>query len=239
MLCPNAVKLRSRDRMAKILVVEDDESLSRMLSEWLVNEHHTVEVSIDGADANEKLQYYDFDLVILDLNLPSMGGIKILKQFRASGKETPVLILTGQDKIEDKELGLDSGADDYLTKPFHMKELSARVRAVLRRPTTYVGDKLTHGALELTPGTHSVKINGKEVVLLPKEFALLEFLMRHPDQVFSADALLNRVWESASDSSIDALTTCVKRLRKKIDMEGAPSFIKTVHGVGYKISTES
>lgn len=224
--------------MAKILIVEDDESLSRMVSEWLVGEHHTVEVSHDGADAMEKLQFYDFDLVILDLNLPSMGGINILKKYRSSGKETPVLILTGQDRIEDKEVGLDSGADDYLTKPFHMKELSARVRAILRRPSSYVGDKLTSGVLELTPGAHSVKINGKDVVLLPKEFSLLEFLMRHPDQVFSADALLNRVWESASDSSIDALTTCVKRLRKKIDTQGAPSYIKTVHGVGYKFNPE-
>ncbi|MCC6977747.1 MAG: response regulator transcription factor, partial [Candidatus Melainabacteria bacterium] len=131
--------------------------------------------------------------------------------------------------------GLDSGADDYLTKPFHMKELSARVRAVLRRPGNYVGDKLSSGALELDPGNHCVKVDGNEVSLLPKEFALLEFLMRHPDQVFSADALLNRVWASASDSSIDALTTCVKRLRKKIDKDGQPSYIKTVHGVGYKL----
>jgi DNA-binding response OmpR family regulator len=118
-----------------------------------------------------------------------------------------------------------------------MKELSARVRAVLRRPSTYVGDKLTAGALELNPSTHSVKVNGQEISLLPKEFSLLEFLMRHPDQVFSADALLNRVWASASDSSIDALTTCVKRLRKKIDTDGSPSYIKTVHGVGYKLYT--
>lgn len=206
-----------------------------MVSEWLLGEHHSVECSFDGADAMEKLEFYDFDLIILDLHLPSMGGIKILKAFRASGKQTPVLILTGQDKIEDKELGLDSGADDYLTKPFHMKELSARVRAVLRRPGNYVGDKLSSGALELDPGNHCVKVDGNEVSLLPKEFALLEFLMRHPDQVFSADALLNRVWASASDSSIDALTTCVKRLRKKIDKDGQPSYIKTVHGVGYKL----
>lgn len=224
--------------VAKILIVEDDESLSRMVSEWLVGEHHHVECSFDGVDALEKLQYYDFDMIILDLNLPSMSGIKILKEFRASGKRTPVLILTGQDKVEDKELGLDTGADDYLTKPFHMKELSARVRAVLRRPSSYAGDKLTAGGLELTPGTHSVRVNGNEISLLPKEFALLEFFMRHPDQVFSADALLNRVWASASDSSIDALTTCVKRLRKKIDVDGSPSFIKTVHGVGYKLNTE-
>lgn len=147
------------------------------------------------------------------------------------------MILTGQAKIEDKEIGLDSGADDYLTKPFHMKELSARVRAILRRTSTYICDKLTVGALELNPSGHSVKVNGLEISLLPKEFSLLEFLMRHPDQVFSADALLNRVWASASDSSIDALTSCVKRLRKKIDTDGWPSHIKTFHGVGYKLYT--
>lgn len=223
--------------MAKILVVEDDESLSRMVSEWLSGEHHTVECSFDGADASERLRFYEFDLIILDLNLPSMGGIKILREFRATGKTTPVLILTGQDRIEDKEIGLDSGADDYLTKPFNMKELSARVRAILRRPSSYAGNTLVSRGLELDTGNHSVKVNGNDVALLPKEFQLLEFLMRHPDQVFSADALLNRVWASASDSSIDALTTCVKRLRKKIDVDGSPSFIKTVHGVGYKLFT--
>ncbi len=222
--------------MSKILIVEDDETLSRMVSDWLTSEHHHVEVSNNGTDGLEKLQYFQYDLIILDLQLPGMGGISILREFRNMGKQTPVLILTGKDRIEDKEVGLDTGADDYLTKPFHMKELSARLRALLRRPRNYVGDTLTAGPLALNSGAHSVTVGGEEVSLLPKEFALLELLMRHPEQVFSADALLNRVWASESESTIDALTTCIKRLRKKIDREGQPSFIKTVHKVGYKLS---
>jgi len=206
-----------------------------MIRDWLATEHHHVESSTDGKDALEKLEFYEFDLVILDLKLPGIEGIDILREFRARGGRTPVLILTGKDKLEDKEAGLDTGADDYLTKPFHMKELSARLRALLRRPDTYVGDLLKIGALEVNTATHQVKRDGKEIALLPKEFALLEFFMRHPNQVFSSDALLNRVWASSSDATIDALTTTIKRLRKKIDVEGQKSIIRTVHGVGYKL----
>lgn len=224
--------------MAKILLIEDDESLSRMVKDWLVTEQHQVETSFEGKDALEKLQFYEFDLVILDLQLPGIPGLNILREFRSQGGRTPVLILTGKDKLEDKEVGLDTGADDYLTKPFHMKELSARLRALLRRPEGYVGDELKAGAIAVNTVTHKVTLNGDEINLLPKEFSLLVFFMRHPSQVFSADTLLNRVWSSSSDSTIDALTTCIKRLRKKIDMEGKPSIIRTVHGVGYKLEPE-
>lgn len=221
--------------MAKVLVIEDDLSLSRMIRDWLAIEHHNIETVADGKQGLEKLQYYQYDLVIMDWQLPGMEGVQILKEFRGGGGITPVLMLTGKNTIVDKEQGLDSGADDYLTKPFHMKELSARIRALLRRPTVMVGNILTAGKFSLDPTNHVVTRAGVELKLLPKEFALLEFLMRHPNQVFSADALLNRVWASESDATIDALTSCIKRLRKKVDVEGEPSCVKTVHGVGYKM----
>ncbi|HEY9754125.1 MAG TPA: response regulator transcription factor [Oculatellaceae cyanobacterium] len=221
--------------MAKVLVIEDDLSLSRMIKDWLTVEHHNVETVADGNQGSEKLQYYQYDLVILDWQLPGMEGVQILKEFRNKGGVTPVLMLTGKNTIVDKEVGLDSGADDYLTKPFHMKELSARIRALLRRPTQVVGNILTAGQFKLDPTNHIVTKGGAELKLLPKEFALLEFLMRHPNQVFSADALLNRVWASESDATIDALTSCIKRLRKKIDADSDSSSIRTVHGVGYKL----
>jgi DNA-binding response OmpR family regulator len=221
--------------MAKVLVIEDDLSLSRMIKDWLTIEHHNIETVADGKQGLEKLQYYQYDLVIMDWQLPGMEGVQILKEFRSSGGITPVLMLTGKNTIVDKEAGLDSGADDYLTKPFHMKELSARIRALLRRPTVMVGNILTAGKFSLDPTNHIVTRDGAELKLLPKEFALLEFLMRHPNQVFSADALLNRVWASESDATIDALTSCIKRLRKKIDADGETSSVRTVHGVGYKL----
>lgn len=225
--------------MAKILLVEDDMGLSRMVRDWLTFEHHLVETADNGRDGLDKLQFYQYDLVILDWELPEMTGIQICKEFRSRGGTTPVLMLTGKGTIGDKESGFEAGADDYLTKPFHMKELSMRLRALLRRSSTALQtDELKFRDLALEPSGHRVTRGGKDLSLLPKEFALLEFLMRHPNQVFSAEALLSRVWASETDTTVDAVSTCIKRLRKKIDVEGQTSIIKTVHGVGYKLESE-
>ena len=221
--------------MAKVLVVEDDVALQRMISDWLALEHYNLELAVDGNEAIEKLKFYQYDVVILDWQLPGMSGIDVIREYRSGGGKTPVLMLTGKSSIPDKEQGFDSGVDDYLTKPFHMKELSARLRALLRRPSTLVTEVLEFGALRMDRRTHVVVLNDKEVDLKPTEYALLEFLMRHPGQVFAPEALLDRVWSSQSDSSVDALTTCIKRLRKKITVEGQDSIIKTVYGVGYKL----
>ena len=223
--------------MAKILVIEDDLGLSRMVKDWLTFEHHMVETADNGKDGLEKLQYYQYDVIVLDWELPEMTGIEICRQFRSAGGKTPVLMLTGKGTIVDKETGFDAGADDYLTKPFHMKELSVRLRALLRRVGgNLTGDELRYRDIVIEPANHRATRTGKDLQLLPKEFALLEFLMRHPSQVFSAEALLSRVWSSDSDATIDAVSTCVKRLRKKVDVEGETSVIKTVHGVGYRLA---
>ena len=222
--------------MAKLLLIEDDLSLTRMIIDWLTLEHHGLESAADGKVGLERLQFYKYDLVIVDWQMPGMEGPDIVKEFRRSGGITPILMLTGKSTIVDKEIGLDAGADDYLTKPFHMKELSARIRALLRRPGALVGNILTVGRIALDPIYHVLKRDGVEIKLLPKEFSLLEFLMRHPNQVFNADALLNRVWSSESDATVDALTSCIKRLRKKVDLEGEASCVQTVHGVGYKMN---
>jgi len=198
-------------------------------------ERHSLEIVSDGKEALENMKFYQYELVILDWELPGMHGPQILKEFRDAGKTTPVLMLTGKGTIDDKEVGFGAGADDYLTKPFNMKELSIRLRALLRRPGGMTASIITIANLELDQANFKLLKDGEEVKLLPKEFALMEFLMRHPNQVFSQDALLNRVWESDSDSTGSALTTCIKRLRKKLDEEGKPSIITTVHGVGYKL----
>lgn len=225
--------------MPKVLVIEDDAGLNRMIREWLVfSERHTVEYAENGSDGLDKLLCSDFDVIVLDWEMPGKSGIDVLKEYRSSGGKAPVLMLTGKGGIVDKEAGFDAGADDYLTKPFHMKELSARLRALIRRAGGTASNVLQLRDIFLDPGAFKVTRGGKEIQLLPREFALLEFLMRHPDQVFSADTLLNRVWSSDSEATVDAITTCVKRIRKKMDLEGHPSIIKTVHGVGYKMESD-
>ena len=162
-----------------------------------------------------------------------MSGVDVLRNFRASGGTTPAIMLTGKQALDDKEEGLDAGADDYITKPFHPRELSARMRAVLRRPRDVSADVLKFGDLALDAKAGRVYKSGTEVSLQPREFSLLEFLMRHPHETFSAEALLDRVWSSESDASTDAVRVIVTRLRNKIDTQGQDSFIRTAHRVGY------
>lgn len=223
--------------MAKILVVEDDKYLATILGDSLAMQKHLVETAYTGTDGREKLLFYTFDLVILDWDLPKISGIEICTEFRSRGGKTPVLMLTGKDKISEKETGLDAGADDYLTKPFDLNELAARVRALLRRPSGYSGTTLRSGNVEIDPALIKVTRDGEEVRLLPKEYALLEFLMRHKGQVFNTEAILNRVWSSESDATSESFRTCLKRLRQKIDVPGQPSIITTVHGLGYKVES--
>jgi DNA-binding response OmpR family regulator len=222
--------------MAKILIVEDDHDLGGMVVDWLRFEHHSVEIVHNGREGLERLQTSEYDAVILDWDLPGMAGIDVCRQFRTEGGLSPIIMLTGKNAISEKEQGLDSGADDYLTKPFNMKELSARLRAVLRRPAGVVANVLKVRDIEMDPSRYLVKKAGVEIQLLPKEFSLLEFFMRHPNQVFSSDALIQRVWQSDSEATGDAIRTCLKRLRKKLgDSDDSEPIIQTIHGVGYRI----
>ncbi len=219
--------------MAKILVADDDPDLVGMVEDCLEAELHTVDTVYSGKEAQDRLKIYKYDLVILDWQFPDAEGPDILSTFRGLGGLTPVLMLTGRSKTADKEHGLDSGADDYLTKPFDSRELKARVRALLRRSVGAASNVIKIRNLVLDPAAHTVTRDGKVIDLLPREYALLEFMMRHPNQTFSNEALLDRVWATESDSSHDAVRTCVQRLRKKIDVEGERSIISTKHRVGY------
>jgi DNA-binding response OmpR family regulator len=221
--------------MAKILVVEDDAVLAEQVRTWLESERHLAEIATDGTSAMEQLQVFSFDIIILDWDLPGISGIDVCRRFRASGGSTPIIMLTGHDNIQDKEIGLDSGADDYLTKPFHVKELSARIRALMRRPAGVTGAILKIRDIELDPQSHRVVKDGQPLELLPKEFTLLEFLMRHPNQIFSPEALLDRLWHSDSETTIETVYTYIKRLRAKLDTDKKNSLIKTVYGVGYRL----
>lgn len=223
--------------MAKILFVEDDQGLAEMVLEWLICERHSIEHLTDGQSGLDYLQYGKYDLAILDWSLPNKTGLEICKQHRETGGTTPVIMLTAKSTENEKELGLDSGADDYLTKPFSVKELSARIRALLRRPPQTLSRLIEVKELKLDSIRHVISKNNTEIQLLPKEFALLEFFMRHPDEIFSSEALLDRIWHSDSEATPDAVRTCLKRLRKKIDGETAEnmSYIETIPKLGYRM----
>lgn len=218
--------------MSKILVVEDDTDLAGMVRINLAREHSTVEVVHSGEDALDVLAVSAYDLIILDWNLPGKSGLDVCQWYRQHGGTSPVLMLTGKAAVIDKETGLDSGADDYLTKPFSMRELAARVRAVLRRSSSATSNVLTHGDYKIDPFKFHIEKSGSPLSLQPREFALFEFFMRHPGEVFSPDALLERIWRSDSEATLDALRACIKRIRKKL---GDPDVIETVHGVGYRL----
>lgn len=220
--------------MAKLLVVEDDPDTGATIRDLLVLDDHIVEVVGNAAEASSRLKHYEYDLVILDWELPDSTGVEILKTYRANRGGTPVLMLTGRSDFIDKETGLDTGADDYLTKPFHPREFGARVRALLRRPKVVESESLELSGISLDTRTKKVRLAGKELDLRPKEFALLEFLMRHPNETFSPDTLLKRIWSSESEATESTVYSFMSLLRKKLSEEGAPDAIKTVYGRGYR-----
>ncbi len=224
--------------MAKILILEDDFDLAQSVAESFVSKHHIVEQSNTVASARDRLAVSDYDLLVLDWNLPDGEGIDVLRVYRQKGGLAPVLMLTAKAQIVDKEEGFGAGADDYLTKPFSLRELEMRIEALLRRPRDIVPQLLKFGNITLVADTFRAFKGAEEIRLLPKEFALLEFLMRHANQIFSTDQLLERVWKSESEATEDAVVTAVKRVRRKIDEPGSPSIIQNVRGVGYRVALE-
>lgn len=222
--------------MAKILIVEDEADLAELVKNWLVKDHHLVEIADDGLEALIRMETNNYDVVILDIMLPSVNGMEICKRYRKSGGSAGIIMVTAKGHVDDKETGLDSGADDYMTKPFQLKELAARVRAVLRRNHGQAQDVMRFRDLEIDVNEFKVMKGGHEVHLLPKEFRLLEFFfLRHPHQVFSAEDILSSVWESDTEALLDTVRGHITRVRKKLDTAGTPSIIATVYGVGYKL----
>lgn len=215
--------------VAKILIVDDDADHIKMVSAYLSREHYVVESAIDGRTAQDILSVSEYDVIVLDWELPDTTGIDLLKWYRARGN-APVIMLTGKASISHRETGLDSGADDYLIKPFSAKELCARIRALLRRPPTFSGTELTLAGYTLSPPTLMVTKGDRQVRLAPREFALLEFFARHQNEIFEADMLMKRVWKADNEATTDSLRTAIKLIRRKLD-EG---IIETVKGAGYK-----
>lgn len=223
--------------MPKILLIDDDKDLVEMVKEWLEAANYNYEIAHDGKAGWEFLRQGIYDVIVIDWNLPGMEGPEICRKFRANRGTTPIIMLTGKTQIEDKETGLDSGADDYLTKPFSIKELMARIRAQLRRQNGKFAQTIKVGDLEMAPHEHRLSKNGVEVHLQPKDFAVLELFMRHPGDVFSSDSILQRVWNLDAEVGSDAVRTSIKRLRKALDKseDEAVSIIENIPRVGYRL----
>ncbi len=205
-----------------------------MLEEILTVDGFTVDAAATGIDGESFLDVSSYDLLILDWELPDTSGVDLLKRFRQKGVGAPILMLTARSHIDDKEKGFEHGADDYLTKPFNVRELRARINALLRRGH-YVEDVLAFKNVMLNIKTHEVFVDDERVTLLPKEYALLEALLRNRNQIFTLDSLINTLWDASENATYDAVRTCMTRLRKKIDRKERQSIITTVVGVGYKI----
>lgn len=224
--------------MSKILLVEDDPAICETVVDLLESERYAVEVVNDGKDALQILEHNLFDLLILDWQLPGASGPEICSAVRAKRDGTPVLMLTSRSSISDKEQGFEVGADDYLPKPFDVRELRMRVRALLRRnKQEYVGNVVTYQHLSLHLDTRTAYSDGQEIELLPKEFSLLELFLRDPDRVFTADQIVASVWKSEETGSQGALRQCLVRLRKKINKDDQ-TFIHSIYGVGYRFADE-
>jgi DNA-binding response OmpR family regulator len=220
-----------------ILVVEDQQRLAMLLRRVLTEERHTVDVATEGESGFDLAASDTYDLVILDVMLPVMDGIEICREMRAADVHTPVLMLTARGAVEDRVAGLNAGADDYLVKPFAMEELLARVNALLRRRDRDIEApaQLHIGDLELDLVRHEVKRGGRIIELTAKEFALLEYLMRHPGQVLTRTQITDHVWRYDLDALSNVVDTYIHYLRDKIDRGFSRNLIKTVRGVGYKI----
>ena len=217
----------------RILVVDDDPAVSASLDRALRLEGYDVDTSPDGAAALRVLAVAAPDAVVLDLGLPDLDGLEVCRRLRATGDDTPVLILTARDAVDDRVQGLDAGADDYLVKPFALTELLARLRALLRRRTADEGEVLRFGDLALDLGTREAHRGDRAFALTRIEFDLLELFLRHPRQVLTREVILDRVWGYNFDSGTNSLAVYVGYLRRKTEAGNEPRCLHTVRGVGY------
>jgi DNA-binding response OmpR family regulator len=217
----------------KLLVIEDEKKVANFIQQGLSEEDYEIETAYDGEQGLEKALSEEYDGIILDLMLPKRDGISILREIRGRGINTPVLILTAKGTIQDRVVGLDSGADDYLAKPFHFEELTARIRSMLRRSAVEKSTLIRVGDLVLDTVTHKAKRGETEVELTAREYALLEYLMRNADRVLSRSVITQHVWSYNFYADSNLVDVYINRLRNKIEVDGAPRLIHSIRGVGY------
>jgi len=220
----------------RILIVEDEPLLLQQLNTSLSSQGYAVDCASDGEEGLFQGSEYPYDLAIIDLGLPKIDGIEVIKRLRKLNKNFPILILTARDQWQEKVIGLDSGADDYLTKPFEMDELLARVKALLRRSVGMASDVQTFGPLSLDLNAQSIGLNGEEVDLTAYEYKVMEYLLTHPHQVISKTVLTEHIYDQDYDRDSNVIEVFVRRLRLKIDPQGTILPIETLRGRGYRIN---
>lgn len=223
----------------RILVVEDEAGVAGFIEQGLTETGYAVDVARDGQTGLDYALAAEYDAIVLDIMLPKMNGLELLRNLRgqrASRSQTPVLLLTARDGVDDRVRGLDSGADDYLVKPFAFPELLARIRALLRRPPLQSGTVLKMADLEMDTATREVRRAGKTIELSPREFSLLELLLRHPNQALTRTQIVEHVWNFNFYSDTNVVDVYVGYLRRKIDRGFTPPLIHTIRGVGYRMS---
>lgn len=222
----------------RILVVEDNQKLALLIKKGLEKESYVADCIFDGESAQQRVLVGDseYDLVILDIMLPKKDGVSVCKTWREAGIGIPVIMLTAKDTTQDKIHGLDSGADDYLVKPFSFTELLARIRALLRRPKLITGIELKAGDIKLMPSSRKVFVGKKEVVVTQKEFMILEYMMVHQNQILTREDLFEHAWDFAANTLSNTIDVHIKNLRRKIDKISKKQHIETIRGVGYKFN---
>lgn len=227
------------DHMTKVLILEDDKWQNQTLADWLSQRGFTVDQCFTCAEAATCLAVSSYDLILMDWNLPDGEGVDFLNRNRKRGLTTPVLMLTGKSTIDDKEIGFESGADDYLTKPYLERELDARLKALLRRPSSYLENQITVGDLIICQTEKTVKNSNGTIPLTPKEFEVLVFLARHLGTVFSPEAILKRAWDTDSETTSDNVRKYIQRIRSKLESHKSSASIATHHSLGYSLHESS
>ncbi|MBD2739737.1 response regulator transcription factor [Nostoc paludosum FACHB-159] len=220
----------------RILIIEDDDRIAKPLAEYLRRQHHIVDITTDGLDGWEWSQSGLYELILLDLMLPNLDGITLCQRLRAASSNALILMLTARDTTGDKIIGLDAGADDYLVKPFELKELAARIRALARRSPQIRPSILIHGDLQLDPASQQVTYAGNILSLTPKEYMILEYFLRHPNQVVTRSAIFDKLWEFDKSSGEGSIKTHITNLRNKLKAAGiSEELIENVYGIGYRL----
>ncbi|MEG4864074.1 MULTISPECIES: response regulator transcription factor [unclassified Microcoleus] len=221
----------------RILLVEDDDRISQALAEALTDQHYAVDIAADGEEGWNFAEACTYDLILLDVMLPKLDGISLCQRLRRQGLKTPVLMLTARDTSNDKVMGLDAGADDYVVKPFDLPELAARIRALLRRGSTTVSPILEWENLQLNPNTCDVTYRDNLLHLTPKEYSLLELFLRTGGRVLTRSAILDHVWAFEDSPGEETVKVHLRGLRQKLKAAGAPAnFIETIYGMGYRLN---